>query len=525
MDEVALSLAAVTESTRNKIVSLQDLPAISMTAKAKRRVVVLCHGTFDLLHIGHLRHLKAARSYGDVLVVTVTADDQVNKGPGRPVFPAELRLEMLSALDVVDHVALVNGASAEPAIEAVRPDVYVKGIEYADAEKDVSGKIVSERHKVESFGGRIEFTDDLTFSSSRLLNQHFEVFDPAVRGYLEDYKARLGGRNLFDLIERASSLRVLLVGETIIDEYHYVSALGKSAKEHMIATLYQSNEIFAGGAVAAANHVAGVCASVEILTSLGDRGRDAGCEALIRSKLRANVTLTAVYREGTPTIRKVRYVEPTYVRKLFEVYHMDETPMVPAQRCEFDELVERRAKEADIVIVTDFGHGLISRSTIETLQRAGKFLAVNTQTNSANLGFNLITKYKRADYACVDAPEARLAAGDKVCDFFELCGVHLPKLIDCPNIIVTHGRGGCFAYSHKQPQARHIPAFAGAVVDTVGAGDALFAVTAPMVAAGGDIEEVAFIGNVVGAIKVGIVGHRKYVEKPLLLKYISTLLK
>jgi sugar/nucleoside kinase (ribokinase family) len=177
-----------------------------------------------------------------------------------------------------------------------------------------------------------------------------------------------------------------------------------------------------------------------------------------------------------------------------------------------------------VVAVADFGHGLIGPSTVATIAEKSRFLAIATQSNSANLGYNLVTRYPRADYVCVDEPEARLAVSDKFATIEEVVSEALPPRIDCDRFIVTHGNQGCVTYA-RGGDCRRIPAFTETVIDTMGAGDAFFAVTAPIVAAGGDMHHAGFIGNAVGALKVGIVGHRQSVEKASLLKYLITLLK
>ena len=101
------------------------------------------------------------------------------------------------------------------------------------------------------------------------------------------------------------------------------------------------------------------------------------------------------------------------MRKLFEVYHMDDTPIPESLQAEFNSTIRRLAPDYDLVIVNDFGHGLIHGSSIETLTNSSRFMALNTQTNSANFGYNLVSKYKSADYICIDGPEARLSVGDK----------------------------------------------------------------------------------------------------------------
>jgi rfaE bifunctional protein nucleotidyltransferase chain/domain len=508
----------------SKIKSLAEIAEVATELRAKGRSITLCHGVFDLLHVGHLRHLRVARDFGDSLIVSITADEFVQKGPGRPVFQSMLRSEMLAALELVDYVVVVHDPSAEPILHAVKPNVYAKGGDYIDPDQDVTGKIVRERDIVEQHGGKLVFTEDITFSSSNLLNRFFNVFEPEVKAHLQELKASDGERRVAELIHKIKPMSVLVVGDAIIDRYSYVTAMGKSAKEHVIATLLQSSETFAGGVFATANHAASFCRKVDVLTCFGGPEEE-NFEELVRASLRPNIELLPVYRHGSPTTLKTRFVEPTYLRKLFEVYSMDDTPLASDEQRQVDERLDSCIRDYDVVIVNDFGHGLIANSTIDILTRKARFLAINTQINAGNNGFNLIGKYSRADYICLDVPEARMAVHDKYSSVETVCGELLPSRIDCPSIIVTHGKQGCFAYRKGYNGVFHIPALTQQVVDTVGAGDAFLAVTAPMVAAGGDIDLVGFCGNIAGAVKVGIVGHRNFVEKSVLQKYAATLLK
>lgn len=506
---------------RQKILSLEELAEYARDAREKGKKVVLAHGAFDLLHMGHVRHLEQAHELGDVLIVTLTGDAFVNKGPGRPVFTEMLRGEMVAALGYVERVAVNNSGSAENIIKMIKPDIYVKGSDYADQSSDITGKIRDERQAVESYGGKIHFTYDITFSSSSLLNRHFDVFDPKLRVYLDEMRERCKLEEFIKIIDSVSNKKVLLIGDTIIDEYNYVSPLGKAPKENIITTLYRDSESFAGGVIAAANHVANFCKNVHVITCIGSDQSDVD---FISSSLKNNVTWSYVRRQRAPTVRKRRFVDADYLRKMFEVYFMDDTPSDHRVEEEICDLIKKHASSYDVVIVTDFGHGFVTNKIRNELQQLKVFLAVNAQSNSANHGFNLITKYQRADYLCIDAPEARLAVSEPHVEIESIAERLLPSRINCSRMILTHGRHGCVTFD-KKVGVRLIPAFTGRAVDTIGAGDAFLAVTAPLVAAGHDLEKIGFIGNAVGALKVGIVGHRSSVEKIPLLKYLNTLLK
>jgi rfaE bifunctional protein kinase chain/domain len=365
------------------------------------------------------------------------------------------------------------------------------------------------------------FTDDVTFSSSELINRYLNPFNPTVRAFLDAMRENGEHGKILDLIERVQDMRVLIVGDTILDEYRYVLPMSKTPKENLIATLYQSHEVFAGGVVATANHVASICREVSVVSILG--AENDGLEH-IRASIKPNVRLDLLARESGPSTLKCRYIDPAHMRKLFEVYYMDDSPIPEALQKRLNEKIADQARDYDAVIVNDFGHGMIMPSTVDTLCKSAKFLAINTQTNSANFGYNMISKYPRADYVCIDGPEARLSVREKYTQMEEIVTERLATLLHCPKIIVTQGQYGCVAHAAGEPTCQ-VPAFADKVVDTVGAGDAFLAITAPMVAAGGAMRHVAFLGNVAGALKVNIVGHRHAIDKASLIKAVTALLK
>src|SRR5690242_11299404 len=122
---VAKLLKTSKDYRRQKIVEFNDLDTLRKKHAGAR--IVHAHGVFDVLHAGHLAYLESAKRFGDILVVTVTADRFVNKGPGRPYFNGNIRANMLAALEIVDYVAINFYPTAVPAIEKLKPHFYVKG--------------------------------------------------------------------------------------------------------------------------------------------------------------------------------------------------------------------------------------------------------------------------------------------------------------------------------------------------------------------------------------------------------------
>ena len=454
--------------------------------------IVLAHGCFDLLHLGHIRHLQKAKKLGDRLVVSVTDDPHVHKGQGRPRFTAQQRMEALRALACVDEVVLAPNGTAVDTIRAIKPSVYVKGADYAPDEFAPPG-LAEEIAAVEAVGGRFEITQTEKWSSSRILNT--ERFDNATVAYLEQARERGFRDKIGQAFERADKLKICFVGETIIDEYRYVSALGKSSKEPTLAAVELSSEAFAGGVVAASLH--GEWPQTKIITC----GRH---------------------------LRKTRFVDVDFTRKLFETYSAPRLELIEPEREKLQCDLIAVVRDCDVVIVLDFGHGLMGPQERHIVEVA-KFLAVNAQSNAGNYGFNPVTRYMGAHYVCIDEPEARIASRMQN-EPIEPVMWSLASRMKHSRFAVTHGRFGskCCASVKETgfpPQLHSIPAFSAQALDTMGAGDAFLAVTAPLIAAGLELEAAAFVGNVAGAIKVGIVGHRRHVGRDELVQTVEALLK
>jgi sugar/nucleoside kinase (ribokinase family) len=258
--------------------------------------------------------------------------------------------------------------------------------------------------------------------------------------------------------------KVLLVGDAIYDKYVFVTPLGKSIKESVISVRYERAEIYRGGVWAAAAQLSGICEKVDVV-------------------------------HGPKVLTNVRYVEGATNKKLFTVHER-----APDEPC-----LDRKISEYDLVIVCDFGHGTMTKELIERVCKESRFLAVNAQTNSSNFGFNLITKYRRADYVVIDELEARLAAHDNESPIEDVI-----LALGHKKIVVTMGSNGAVGFEGEFYRA---PAQADRVIDTLGAGDAFLAVSAPFAKAMFGIKDLVRIGNAAGAAKVGIVGHRRSITR------------
>jgi len=504
----------------SKVLPLNDLASLAEALKLQGKKLILCHGVFDLLHLGHIRHLSSAKKHGDVLVVSTTADRYVKRGPGRPVFNEQFRAEALAALSVTDFVTISDSSTALEAIRLIRPHLYVKGPDYKNRRTDGSSKLQEEIDAVHAGGGDILYTDDVTFSSSQLINNHFNSLPQPATDYLKQLAGKYSIDVIRDYVGEAKKLKILVIGDTIIDQYCYCKPLGKASKDNFVTNKYLYEESYAGGILATANHVAQLSDSVELITFLGDQHSHAN---LLKAHLDPKINLTTLTRLGCSTTIKRRFVTVDDNRKVFEVCHIDDQPLSNEEEQQLLSRLDGRLAQFDLILVNDFGHGMLTSKVRTLLTDQARCLALNVQTNSANHGFNLITNYPRADFICIDEIEARLATRDKHRSVKEL----IPELLTslhAKHIVVTRGSKGSLSFTEENEFVES-PALTTFGVDKIGAGDAFFAFTSPCFAAGVPSELIDFIGNVAGALKLQIIGNKEAVKWSDTLKFMTRLLK
>ncbi|HIE00254.1 MAG TPA: cytidyltransferase [Thiotrichaceae bacterium] len=509
---------------REKIISLDTLAEIAENHRKQGNKIILCHGCFDLLHIGHIRYLNKARSLGDELLVTLTADEYVNKGPGRPVFPAKLRAEHMAALSMVSYVAVNHAATAVNVINKIKPHLYVKGNEYENAEEDLSGNIRLEQEATEAWGGKIFFTHEATFSSSSLLNKNFNLFPPETEHYLKRFSQHHNIDKIVAQVEQLRGLKVAVIGDAIIDEYHYTEPLGQTGKGNILAVKYQSMEKFAGGAIAVANHIAGFVDQVTLLSALGQENSQ---EPFIRNKLAQNVRAEFLYFTSAPTVIKRRYVDAdSSAAKLFEVYFYEEEPRDQALEQAACQWIQQNLSQFDLVVVSDFGNGFIAGDMIPAICDEAKFLSVNTQINSGNRGYHVITRYPHADFIALNEPELRLAAHDRYSALTEIA-TQIGEQLEATKMAITRGTLGAMMLSlnHKEASEYNCPALSTKIVDRVGAGDSFLALASLCLAGKMSPEISLFVASSAAALDVQIVCNRESIAPISLYKYMNTLLK
>ena len=505
---------------KSKIKSIDELPQLIDNLKLKNRVIIHCHGVFDLLHIGHIKHFEESKALGDVLIVSITPDQFVNKGPGRPAFSTPLRLEALASLENVDFVVSNDSPTATEIIKIIKPNIYVKGPDYRNHLNDLTGKISEEEEAVKSVGGEVQYTDDITFSSSALLNKYGNVYSQEQTSFIQKQITKYQFDRIKSKIDEFKKIKVLIIGETIIDQYVFCEALGKSGKEPVLALRDLHTEEYLGGVLATARHLSGFCEEVTVLSFLGERNE---YKSLIESNIENNIKLNLYPKSNSPTILKRRFVDNIEGKKILGVYSINDNFLSKSEESKFLKNIDSLAEKNDLVIVSDYGHGIISPEIAEHISNMDKFISLNAQVNAANIGTHNIRKYHDINSLIINANELRHEMRQRDGDLEKLA-LEIKSEINAKNVTVTQGKDGAFLIDSFNNEIS-CPGFASKVIDKVGSGDALLAILSIALFNKIDNELALFIASIAAAQSVETIGNSFPVNKQMLLKTISHSIK
>ncbi|MFH1884618.1 MAG: PfkB family carbohydrate kinase [Planctomycetota bacterium] len=501
---------------KNKIKTQEELAA-ELGCFRENKTVVMCQGCFDIVHPGHIRYLTFAKSKGDILIVSITSDDKVRKGHDRPYIPEELRAENLAALEFVDYVIIDDHLTPIEYIKKLKPDIFVKGSEYAGSRPDAGEKTAEERETVESYGGRMIFSPgDIVFSSTKILEirkPYIDVDIEKIRVMLEAYG--ITRDHIVDTIDNFRARRVLVIGDTIVDRYTYCTTLGRTTKTPTLSVRRDTSQDFIGGAGIVALHMQALGASVKFVTIVGE---DSTSAWVIRQLQDAGLENSVIVDRDRPTTLKERFWADGY--KLLQVDVVENAPISLEIEEAIRKQMEAEIERCDVLVSSDFRHGLLTDSLIEwsmkLAKRCGKLVVADTQVSNR---WGNIMSYAGADLICPNEQEARFALGDQDSGIIPL-GRELLRRTKARSLILKLGDKGLIAFEppilnpHEGgfPRSRTrefypLPPFEKNVVDTVGAGDAVLSTASLSLCNGSHLLPIAFISNCAAALVVQKMGN------------------
>lgn len=494
-----------------KIVTLPELRRLRQSAREQGRTIVQCHGCFDIVHPGHIRHLRFARAQGDLLLVTITGDSEITKGDGRPLIPQELRAENLAALDCVDLVCIDPRPTAAELLADVQPDVYIKGREY---EFNRDPRFAAERETVERFGGRVVFSSgDVVFSSTALIEVMERHADPFHRRIMQlASHPELAQSDLERLIADFRGRKIVVIGEVLQETYVTCAKPDIAEESPVLALRPVAHQYFDGGAAIVARHLAALGAATTLVTVLPDTELGS---AITRRLASSGVQVHALRADSAAPERQRMLVGSTPIMQLDLI-----EPLIldARQRDEFVSIASQcidASGGADAAVLADTGLGLFSPAMTRRLchqirPNVGILAAAATARRSD------LRALHHADLVC--ATETLLR------ETYRNFGDGLPAVAwemleetQARASILSLGEEGSIAF-HRLPAAEnglwqsrlrseHIPVLGGAAVDALGRLEAMLAVQTLALAVGGSLLACAFLGAIASAIHVRRLGN------------------
>jgi len=476
-----------------KIKTVEQLAEI-IGPNPRQKTVIMCHGTFDVVHPGHVRHLLYAKDKGDILIASLTADEHIEKGNFRPYVPEDLRAINLAALQMVDYVIIDRQATPLQNLGILQPDYFAKGYEYTS--NGVNPRTQEEIQVLDTYGGEVIFTPgDVVYSSSALI----ELAPPKIASEKLITLMEAEGLEFNDLyaaLDKFRGIKVHVVGDTIVDTYSYCAMIGGVTKTPTMSVLFQQKINYAGGAAIVAKHLNAAGADATFSTVLGN---DALKDFVIDDLEKDGVKVQCIIDNTRPTTNKNVIIAEGH--RLLKIDTLDNRSISDRNVLRLKKQIQ--ASPADAVVFSDFRHGIFNRHTIPELTSAipdGVFRAADSQVASR---WGNILEFEDFDLIAPNEREARFSLGDQDSVIRPLA-LELRRRSRCKTLILKLGERGIITYRSDSPVDYRaffaIDTFVDNVVDAVGAGDALLAYsTLGMVATKNEV-----IASILGSMAAGV---------------------
>lgn len=453
-------------SFHSKIKTSEEIAKI-IGIRPRKKKVIMCHGVFDIVHPGHVRHLLYAKTKGDLLIVSITSDRHIVKGQIRPHVPENLRAINLAAFEMVDFVVIDNEATPIKNLELIKPDYFAKGYEYIERGNPKTDEEIT---ILEAYGGEMIFTPgDVVYSSSQFIN----MFPPKIgkeKLLMLMESEKLTFNDLRDALQSLDRIKVHIVGDTIVDSYTHCSMIGGMTKTPTMSVRFENKQDFTGGAAIVAKHLKAAGAAVTFSTVLGD---DPLKDQILNDLKSLDIVCQPIIDPLRPTTNKNAIVVGDY--KLLKIDTLDNRSLSEKALKQLSSQINKTV--CDAVVFSDFRHGIFNRTTIPILIEAmpkGVFRVADSQVASrwGNIldfkGFDLITPNER---------EARFSTGDQDSVIRHL-GADLFKAAKAKTLFLKLGDKGLIVFresSSPSTASFFVDSFANQALDPVGAGDALLA--------------------------------------------------
>lgn len=462
MDEKSKSILS------NKILSVDEVKKI-IGPFPRNKKTILCHGTFDIVHPGHIRHLLYAKTHCDILIVSITCDNFNSKTKYRPFVPDSLRALNLAALEMVNYVIIDQNEKPLSLLKFLKPDFFAKGFEY-NKEK-INPKTSEELDILKSYGGDIIFTPgDVVYSSSSII----ENSAPNLSIEKLELLMKAGNVTFADLKKTLNSftdIKVHIIGDTIVDTHTNCSMIGGMTKTPTMSIKYENQKNFIGGAAVVAKHIKSAGASVEFTTILGN---DNYAKLVVEDLKKNKIKINEIIDSDRPTTNKNSIICNNY--RLLKIDTLENK--IISEQILNKILKTIKSSKADIVILSDFRHGIFNRTTIPRICKSIPKKTFKVADSQVASRWGNITEFRNFDLITPNEREARFALGDQDSHIRPLAS-QLYENTKCKFLILKLGEKGVLGLRNRDKNDPRrlitLDSFCDSPIDPVGAGDALLA--------------------------------------------------
>jgi rfaE bifunctional protein nucleotidyltransferase chain/domain len=431
--------------------------------KKNNKKIGLVHGVFDVLHYGHVLHFQEAKKKVDFLIVSITDDKFVNKSPGRPLFNSQTRKLFLKNIKNVDEVILSKSFTAVKNIKLIKPDIYFKGKDYNQAD-DYTGFLKKEIDAVKSIGGQIHFTNTKMYSSSKIINQKFGYTNNEFLKYLK----KISVNNICDELKKIKNknLKILVLGNQIIDNYIFSNTNGVSNKSQNISVREILTKEFGGGTILISNFLSKISKNV---TMIWPDNKNNNRYKYLCDK---NITLKKI-KTNCKIIEKNRHLDNYSETKLFQHSKNENNEYEKYCKKNIINFLKSNYKKYARILIFDYGYYSIFDELINFFNKKNKIkLYINCQSNSFNYGFNIPDKFKFGHGISLDGIEYRLLVRDKKKTLDDLIVKNKLLFKNFKFYLVTDGKIGCHLIYNKKKY--FLPSILTNMKDSIGCGDIFF---------------------------------------------------
>ena len=469
--------------------------------KLSKDSVALCYGHFNLIHPGHLRYLQHAKTLADKLVVAITSDKELDKDSFGHHFSEKERAESITNLQIVDYVVILNKFTLYELVDIVKPRALVLGKEFKQKQPEQISLAISTANKE---GSVVFHAGEVHYSNSDLLHKNVSDIENSNKDKLnlicKDYNITIN--NLQSRLKSFSNSKLLVIGDTIVDNYVACDALGMSAEAPVLVVKELENREFIGGAAIVASHIAALGAKCHYISVVG---KDSQSDIVSQSLMNQGISADLIIDVSRPTTYKTRYIVDN--QKLFRVSRIKDHKISEEIEQEIINKITILAPDIDGILVSDFVYGVITQNILDVISNLSKQFDIKLYGDlqcSSQVG--KVSKFDGFDLITPTEKESRIALNDDESGI-EWVATTLLSNTNSKNMLMKLGSDGFIAYSGDLTYRQDFPALSVNPVDVTGAGDSLFAAMSVSLSSGASIIEASVIGTCMASLSVNKIGN------------------